>query len=72
MIVPEPLVCIVCGEPSAITVNATGTTVGACSTHFFEIMDQQVAELAEQRGIPIDTARKLAAKVIRQALDHEV
>lgn len=63
-----PLVCAVCGEPTIMTVNATGVTVGACSTHFFEIMDQQVARLAAERNISVDVARKLVAKVIRGAL----
>lgn len=66
--VEPPLVCVVCGEPTVMTVNATGTAVGACSAHFFEIMDREVATLAAQRGVPMDVARKLMAKAIRGAL----
>lgn len=69
MTADEPsLVCAVCGEPTVMTVNATGVTVGACSTHFFEIMDEQCAMLAAERNIPVDVARRLVAKVIRGAL----
>ena len=60
--------CAVCGESTEMTVNATGEVVGACSTHFFDVMDEQVAMLAAQRGIPVDVARKLMAKAIRGAL----
>lgn len=65
-------VCEVCDRPSIITINVTGITVGSCSAHFFKIMDEQVALLAIERGIPIDVARRLAAKVIREAMRHDV
>lgn len=65
-----PFVCLDCGAPSIIRVNVTGETVGACDAHFFDVMDGQVARLAEERGIPIDIARKLTAKVIRGALGN--
>lgn len=66
--IEPPLTCAVCGEPTIMTVNATGTPVGSCSVHFFEIMDEQVAVLADERHIPLDVARKLVAKVIREAM----
>lgn len=70
---PEPTIgpltsCLDCGAPSIITVNVTGKTVGACDAHFYDVMDGQVARLAEERGIPLDVARKLTAKVIRKAM----
>jgi hypothetical protein len=65
------IVCLDCGAPSVITVNVTGQTVGSCSEHFFDVMDGQVARLAEDRGIPLDVARKLTAKVVREALGKD-
>lgn len=68
--IEPPFNCLDCGAPSIITVNVTGQTVGACDAHFFDVMDGQVARLAEERGIPLDVARKLTAKVVREALGN--
>lgn len=62
--------CSRCGASTMMTVNVTGESVGACSEHFFEVMDEQVAALAAERGIPLDIARRLTARAIREALSR--
>lgn len=57
--------CHTCGKPSVINVNG----MECCGECFEPTMNFVVDVLALERGIPIEEARRVIAKLFRQAME---
>lgn len=56
--------CHRCDEPSVLHVNGIET----CPAHWADAVDLAVEQVAEERGIDRENARRAVAKLFREAL----